>query len=128
MRACETPEQRDVRVEQSRLRMSAFRVIETPEVRRDCLEEDCHRRAASGTNETTEQREARFEENRVRIVQKRELLRQSNLKLEAFKYYPQHDYQVHPNAYIGKMGIVCVHCSAKKLKGESPGMCCSYEL
>ncbi|GBN19354.1 hypothetical protein AVEN_61677-1 [Araneus ventricosus] len=89
MWACETPEQRDACVEQSRLRMSASRVIETPEVRRDRLEEDCHRRAASGTNETTEQRGARVEENRVRIVQTRELLRQSNLKLEAFKYYPQ---------------------------------------
>ncbi|GBL58862.1 hypothetical protein AVEN_91114-1 [Araneus ventricosus] len=93
MRACETPEQRDARVEQSRLRMSASRAIETHEVRRDRLEEDRHRRAASRANETTEQREARVEENRVRIVQTRELLRQNNLKLEAFKYDPQYDYQ-----------------------------------
>ncbi|GBM00524.1 hypothetical protein AVEN_77338-1 [Araneus ventricosus] len=105
MRACETPEQRDARVEQSRLRMSASRSIETPEVRRDRLEEDLHRRAASRANETTEQREARVEENRVGIVQTREFLRQSNLKLEAFKYDPQYDYQVHPNVYIRKMDI-----------------------
>ncbi|GBM95435.1 hypothetical protein AVEN_69528-1 [Araneus ventricosus] len=105
--------------------MSASRAIEIPEVRRDRLEEDRHRRAASTANETTEQREARFEENRVSIVQTRELLRQSNLQLEAFKNDPQYDYQVHPNVYIGKMDIVCVHCSAKKFKGESPGICCS---
>ncbi|GBM85057.1 hypothetical protein AVEN_31204-1 [Araneus ventricosus] len=151
MRACEAPEQRDARVEQRRLRMSAPRAIETPEVwrdrlekdrlrmsaataietpevRRDRLEEDRHRRAASRANETAEQMEARIEENRVRIVQTRELLRQSNLKLEAFKYDPQCDYQVHPNVYIGKMDIVCVNCSAKKFKGESSGMCCSCEL
>ncbi|GBL98316.1 hypothetical protein AVEN_174103-1 [Araneus ventricosus] len=125
MRACETPEQRDTRVEQSCLRMSASRAIEKPEVRRDRLEEDRHRRAACRANETTEQREARVEENRVRIVQTRGLLRQSNLKLVAFKYDPQYGYQVHPNVYIGKTDIVCVHCSAKKFKGESPGMCCS---
>ncbi|GBN57545.1 hypothetical protein AVEN_255325-1 [Araneus ventricosus] len=123
MRACETPEQSDAPVEQSRLRMSASRTIETPEVRRDRLEEDRHR-----NNETTEQRESCVEETRVRIVQTRELLRQGNLKLEAFKYDPQDDYQVHPNVYFGKMDIVCVHCSAKNFKGESPGMCCSYEL
>ncbi|GBM23386.1 hypothetical protein AVEN_138635-1 [Araneus ventricosus] len=123
MRARETPEQSDARVEQSSLRMSASRTIETPEVRRDRLQEDRHR-----NNETTEQREARVEETRVRIVQTRELLRQSNLKLEAFKHAPQDDYQVHPNVYIGKMDRVCVHCSAKNFKGESPGMCCPYEL
>ncbi|GBM17602.1 hypothetical protein AVEN_80897-1 [Araneus ventricosus] len=87
--------------------------IETPEVRRDQgqrnpvlrrerLEEDRHIRAAFRANETTEQRG-----NRLRIVQTRELLRQSNLKLEAFKYDPQYDYQVHPNVYIEKMDIVC---------------------
>ncbi|GBN10694.1 hypothetical protein AVEN_181247-1 [Araneus ventricosus] len=79
MRACETPEQSDARVEQSSLRMSASRAIETTEVRRDRLEEDRHRRAASSANETTKQREDRVEETRVRIVQTRELLRQSNL-------------------------------------------------
>ncbi|GBL79632.1 hypothetical protein AVEN_18185-1 [Araneus ventricosus] len=128
MRACETPEQRNARAKQSRLRMSVSRAIETSEVWRDHLEEDRHRRAASRVNETTEQREACVEENRVRIVQTRELLRQSNLKLETFTYDPQYDYQVHPNVYIGKMDIVCVHCSTKKFKGESPGMRCSYEL
>ncbi|GBM11127.1 hypothetical protein AVEN_243003-1 [Araneus ventricosus] len=128
MRVCGIPEQRDARVEQSRLRMSASRAIETPEVRRYRLEEDRHRRAASRANETTEQREARVEENRVRIVQTRELLRKNNPKLEAFKYDPQYDYEVHPNVYIGKMDIVRVHCNAKKFKCESPGMCCSYEL
>ncbi|GBN30383.1 hypothetical protein AVEN_260619-1 [Araneus ventricosus] len=124
MRVCETPEQCDARVEQSRLRMTASRALETPEVRRDRHEEDIHRRVASRANETTGQREARVEENRVRIIQTRELLQQSNLKLEVFKYDPQYDYQVHPNVCIGKMDIVCVHCSAKKFKGESPGMCC----
>ncbi|GBM44921.1 hypothetical protein AVEN_94522-1 [Araneus ventricosus] len=58
MRACETPEQYDAHVEQSRLGMSASRDIETPEVQRDPLEEDRHRRAASRANETTEEREA----------------------------------------------------------------------
>ncbi|GBM23120.1 hypothetical protein AVEN_150535-1 [Araneus ventricosus] len=61
MRACETPNQRDARVEQSRLMKSAFRAIETPEVRRDRLEDDRHRRAASRANETTEQRAAPIE-------------------------------------------------------------------
>ncbi|GBN49412.1 hypothetical protein AVEN_258555-1 [Araneus ventricosus] len=116
MTQCETPEQREARVEQSRVKMSASRALETPEVRRDRLEEDRHRRAASRANETTEQREARVEENRVRIVQTRELLRQSNLKLEAFTYDSEYDYQVHPNVYIGKMDIVCVHCSAKQFR------------
>ncbi|GBN08799.1 Zinc finger protein sens [Araneus ventricosus] len=110
---CETPEQRDAGVEQSHLRMSASRAIETPEVRINRPEEDRHRRAASRANETTEQRKARVEENRARIVQTRELLRQSNLKLEAFKYDPQYDYQVQPNVYIGKIDIVCVYCGAK---------------
>ncbi|GBM43234.1 Zinc finger protein 45 [Araneus ventricosus] len=50
---------------------------------------------------------------------------ESNLKLEAFKYDPQYDYQVNPNVCIGKMDIVYVHCSAKKFKGEFPEMCCS---
>ncbi|GBN31549.1 hypothetical protein AVEN_101564-2 [Araneus ventricosus] len=58
MRACETPEQCDACAEQSHLR-----------------------RAASRANETTVQREARVEESRLRIVQTRELLWQSNLKL-----------------------------------------------
>ncbi|GBL93726.1 hypothetical protein AVEN_166768-1 [Araneus ventricosus] len=43
MRACETPEQRNARFEQSRLGMSASRAVETPEISRDCLEEDRHR-------------------------------------------------------------------------------------
>ncbi|GBN62533.1 hypothetical protein AVEN_69697-1 [Araneus ventricosus] len=93
--------------------MSAYRAIETPE--------DRHRRDVSGANETTEQREARVDENRVRIVQTRELLRQSNLKHEAFKYDPQYDYQVHPNVYIGKMDTVCAHCNAKKFKASLLG-------
>ncbi|GBM96377.1 hypothetical protein AVEN_64081-1 [Araneus ventricosus] len=74
-------------IKQSRLRMSASRGIETPEVRRDHFEEDRHRRAASTANETIERREACVEENRVRIVQTRELLRQSNLKLEFLILY-----------------------------------------
>ncbi|GBN65113.1 hypothetical protein AVEN_15253-1 [Araneus ventricosus] len=90
MRACETAEQCDVRVEQSLLRMSASRPLETHEVRRYRLEEDSHRRAEARANGTTEQREVHLEENRVRIVQTRELLRQSNLKLEAFEYDPQY--------------------------------------
>ncbi|GBM90078.1 hypothetical protein AVEN_220363-1 [Araneus ventricosus] len=107
-RAIETHQVQRDRLEEDRLRMSASRDIETHQVRRDRLEEDRHRRPASRANQTTEQREARVEENRVRIVQTRELLRQSNLKLEAFNYGPQNAYQVHPNAYIGKMDMsVC---------------------
>ncbi|GBO33182.1 hypothetical protein AVEN_64425-1 [Araneus ventricosus] len=64
MRACEAPEQRDARVEQSRLRVPASRAIETPEVLRDRFEEDRHRMAASRANETAEQKEARVEEDR----------------------------------------------------------------
>ncbi|GBN49363.1 hypothetical protein AVEN_247721-1 [Araneus ventricosus] len=83
--------------------MSVSRAIETPEVWRDC-----HRRAASRANETAEEREPCVEENRARIVQTRELLRQSNPNLKAFKYDPQYDYQVHPNIYIEKMDILSV--------------------
>ncbi|EPB68090.1 hypothetical protein ANCCEY_12816 [Ancylostoma ceylanicum] len=71
LRAAETPEQRDARPEQNRIRNAETRAAETTEQRDARLEKNRLRNAELRVAETSEQRGARVEENRMRMAEGR---------------------------------------------------------
>ena len=106
------------------LKKKALRASETVEQREARLEIGRVGNVQACSSETLEQREARLETVRVRIARFKGSLH-ADLNLCAFRYDANYDYSLHPSVVIGKMDKLCVYCSALKFKNETPGMCCA---
>lgn len=100
-----------------------MRASETDEQRETRLESVRNHTAQARSSETHEQREARLESIRIRTDRSRRTLH-ADLNLCAFHYDANYDYSLHPSV-IGKMDKLCVYCNALKFKNEPPGMCCA---
>ena len=124
-RANETSPQRQARLCDKRTRSATSRANETSPQRQARLEADRARLSSTRANETSPQRQARLGADRARLSSTRAQENERDLKNAAFNYNPAFEYQTHPNVIIGKMIVVCQHCSATKWKGEAPGMCCN---
>jgi hypothetical protein len=122
-RSSETDEQREARLETVRVHTAQARSSETDEQREARLETVRVHTAQARSSETDDQREARLETNRVRTARSRRTLH-TDLNLAAFHYNANYDYSLHPSVIIGKMDKVCSYCGALKFKNETPGMCC----
>jgi hypothetical protein len=148
LRAAETPEQRESRLEQQRVRQAEVRADEAPHVYEKRLEQQRVRQAEVRAGETTHEyeermgrqqirqaqsrgaeqprpRENRLENDRTRHAQNRHRHGQAGLNLEVFQYDPSYDYGLHRKVTISKIDKVCEFCRAKKIRTEPPGMCCS---
>jgi len=101
-----------------------MRASETDEKRETRLESVRNRTAQARSSETHEQREVRLESVRIRTDRSRRTLH-ADLNLCAFHYDANYDYSLHPSVVIGKMDKLCVYCNALKFKNEPPGMCCA---
>ena len=102
----------------------ALRASETDEQREARLETARVRNAQAFSSETLQQRDARLETVRVRIARSRRTPN-AYLNLAAFRYDAIYNYSLHPSVVIGKMDKLCVYCSALKFKNETLGMCCA---
>ena len=121
----ETPEQKEARLDDLRARAATSRANETTEQREARLDDLRARAATSRANETTEQREARLDDKRIRTATSRINIFQNDMKCLAFAYDSTVNYQNLPQIQVGSMNVLCVHCGALKWKGESPGLCCA---
>lgn len=124
LRASETQEQREARVEADRLQTAQARASETQAQREARVEANRSQTAQARASETQEQREARRIAERSRAVRTRRTMH-ADLNLGAFHYDANYDYSLHPSVIIGPMDKVCPHCKAMKFKNETPGMCCA---
>ena len=91
LRASETDEQREARLETIRVRTAQSRSSETDEQREARLETIRIRTAQARSSETDEQREARLETVRVRIARSRRTPN-AYLNLAAFRYDAIYNY------------------------------------
>ena len=66
LRAAETPEQRQIRLDDQRGRQAASRIAENPEHRRARLDDQCTRQVVSRTAENSKQRQTRLDNKRTR--------------------------------------------------------------
>lgn len=123
LRASETLEQREARLETVRACTAQAWSIETLEQREERLNIDRERTAEARFSETPEQRETRLETVRTTIARLRQHI--SDLNLGAFRYNAAYDYSLHTNVVIGKMDKLCDHCNALKFSNETRGMCCA---
>ena len=90
----------------------------------DRLADKRKRSATSRGSETPEQTRDRLAEQRERSATSRTKTITRDLSGAAFNYNPNLNYHLHPDVVIGKMEVVCPHCSAYKWKDEAPGLCC----
>jgi hypothetical protein len=125
LRAAETPEQRESRLEQQRVRQAEVIAGETTHEYEERIGRQQIRQAQLRGAEQPRQRENRLENDRTRHAQNRHRRGQAGLNLEVFQYDPSYDYGLYPKVTIGKMDKVCEFCRAKKFRTEPPGMCCS---
>ncbi|GFT40365.1 hypothetical protein TNCV_3115451 [Trichonephila clavipes] len=117
VRATETPEQYQVRLQSQQVRQNASRAAETPEQRQSRLHDDQVRHRAARAAETPIQH----------VVHLLGLRRKRNVAItlkwraqmyDGFMYNPRYDYESNNLLDIGRMSNVCHKCSALKWKGE----------
>ncbi|GFX97843.1 uncharacterized protein TNCV_4904941 [Trichonephila clavipes] len=122
LRASESDEQRELRLENLRVHATETRSSESFDQREVRLETNRIRTNQIRSSERTELRERWLQNVRISTARSRRTLH-ADLNLSAFHYDSNNDYSLHPNVVIGKMDKICMYCSAFKFKNETRGMC-----
>ena len=111
-----TEEKQDITREERRVRMARLRASQSQE------ESEAARETA---RLTMRNRRANLRDEQLdNIRRRRRSFSSIDLNREAFRYNCSTDYSSHPSVQIGAMDVVCGHCGALKLSGETPGFCC----
>lgn len=111
--------------ELTRKRVAKWRSNQSFEDREKTYNDQRLRMAATRAMETDEETNRRKTTDRRRSAAARANVHGQNFKNAALNYDSAVDYHEFPAVQIGAMSVECVHCSALKFPGETPGFCCS---